>query len=165
MLCHERKRTKHRDAYAWEINPLSPPNCTGWLVAALEQKQDFLPEMKSLQHQNNQEVAPLSHWIAKKGNHIPPTAYITAGLIGIFCATRAILNTEQHRNAKQCCQHYQPPLHNYMLLNIQLFCRDCHLPRPPCFPFQGSLKTENIWILLDMKRFLPLLAAVSLLHL
>lgn len=137
MLCHERKRMKPRDACVWEINPPSPPISTGWLVAALVQKQDFLPEMKSLQHQNNQEVTSLSYCIAKKEiiSHQQPT--VTARLLSIFSATRTILNREQHRNATQRCQHYQPPLHNYMLLNIQLFLFRLSSSQASMLPISG----------------------------
>lgn len=95
MLCHERKRMKPRDACVWEINPPSPPISPGWLLAALVHKSYFLPEMKSLQHQNNQEAASLSHSIAKKEiiPHQQPT--VTARLTSIFGATRTILNREE----------------------------------------------------------------------
>lgn len=99
MLCHERKRMKPRDACIWEINPPPSSISTGWMLSALVQKQDFLPEMKSLQHQNNQEAASLSHCIAKEIiSHEQPI--VTAKLFSIFCA-RTILNREQHWNAKQ----------------------------------------------------------------
>lgn len=101
MLCHERKGMKPEQACDWEINPPSPPISRGWLVAALVQKQDFPPAMKSPQHQNNQEAASLSHCIAKREIISHQQSIVTARLISIFCATRTILNREQHRDAKQ----------------------------------------------------------------
>lgn len=134
-------------------------------AAVLVQTQNFLPEMKSLQHQNNQEATSLSHCIAKKEiiPHWQPI--VTIWLISILCATRTILNREQHKSAKHTVWSALSASTPQLEASQQrAFSFRLSSSQASLFPmFQGSLKTENIWSLLDLKRFL--LAAVSLLHL